>query len=208
MEIVKKWETLKKKYSGILLASNEEFHCFEGNKVVACMKSTIVAIVKKQYNIEWVTPDTKYVSRDKDKLYLLNNMRKYNNIYRQETYLKIVQELVKLFNCECVTLIQSGPDIEFLCCVYEEMKYDEDLQVPDELLKFNFNSPSEKLKEMNDIVIGKMNLCNKCAEVSKLRCSKCKNVKYCSTECQKADWKNHKKKCTLIVKDLNIGIEN
>ena len=169
MEIVKKWEILEKKYSEILLSNDEEFHCFDGNKVVACMKSTIVAIVKKQYNIEWVTSDTKYVSRDKDKLYLLNNMRKYNNIYRQETYLKIVQELVKLFNCECVTLVQSGPDIEFLCCVYEEQKYDKDLQVPDELLKFNFDSPIKDLKKTTDILIGQMSLCNKCADVSKLR---------------------------------------
>lgn len=29
------------------------------------------------------------------------------------------------------------------------------------------------------------------------RCSKCKVATYCSTECQKSDWKNHKAVCTL-----------
>ena len=32
------------------------------------------------------------------------------------------------------------------------------------------------------------------------KCSVCKIVSYCSKECQKADWKNHKKACKLYVK--------
>jgi hypothetical protein len=36
--------------------------------------------------------------------------------------------------------------------------------------------------------------CNKTVE-KLLKCSKCKRVKYCSKECQKAHWKDHKKDC-------------
>jgi hypothetical protein len=36
-------------------------------------------------------------------------------------------------------------------------------------------------------------VCNK--NDSKARCSKCRAVYYCSEECQRTDWKNHKEKC-------------
>ena len=44
---------------------------------------------------------------------------------------------------------------------------------------------------------GKMNkceLCRKDLEVIK-KCGKCKNTVYCSVECQRKDWKNHKQNC-------------
>ena len=40
-------------------------------------------------------------------------------------------------------------------------------------------------------------VCNNCNKTFEklLKCSKCKKVKYCSRECQIADWKKHKKNC-------------
>lgn len=40
-------------------------------------------------------------------------------------------------------------------------------------------------------------LCAVCKEPSKLRCSRCKNERYCSTECQRSHWTigGHKQKC-------------
>lgn len=38
-------------------------------------------------------------------------------------------------------------------------------------------------------------------------CSKCRNVAYCSTECQRADWKSHKSTCKDIAKILAKFVE-
>ncbi|KAJ7612725.1 hypothetical protein FB45DRAFT_1117295, partial [Roridomyces roridus] len=35
-----------------------------------------------------------------------------------------------------------------------------------------------------------------CGKSAELRCSTCKTVHYCGTECQKKDWKTHKKECS------------
>ncbi|EXX54183.1 hypothetical protein GLOIN_2v1587334 [Rhizophagus irregularis DAOM 181602=DAOM 197198] len=40
-----------------------------------------------------------------------------------------------------------------------------------------------------------MNICNVCQNPSTTRCSKCRQIYYCSRECQKKDWKVHKKLC-------------
>ncbi|KAL6255736.1 hypothetical protein P5V15_012980 [Pogonomyrmex californicus] len=40
--------------------------------------------------------------------------------------------------------------------------------------------------------------CSLCQELSKKRCSRCKEVWYCSRECQVKDWENHKKTCNMI----------
>jgi mitochondrial splicing suppressor protein 51 len=44
-------------------------------------------------------------------------------------------------------------------------------------------------------------MCNKCGTIQQdgekplPKCAKCKSVHYCDRDCQKADWKNHKKAC-------------
>jgi hypothetical protein len=37
--------------------------------------------------------------------------------------------------------------------------------------------------------------CNRCRKVADKKCANCENVKYCSRECQRQDWKQHKKSC-------------
>ncbi|RDW93341.1 zinc finger MYND domain-containing protein [Aspergillus mulundensis] len=52
--------------------------------------------------------------------------------------------------------------------------------------------------------------CNTCAkkasdEVTLKRCAKCKTQWYCSRECQKTDWKAHKKTCSKDASEANTG---
>ncbi|KYN04629.1 PREDICTED: zinc finger MYND domain-containing protein 10 [Cyphomyrmex costatus] len=42
--------------------------------------------------------------------------------------------------------------------------------------------------------------CSLCQEPSKKRCSRCKEVWYCSRKCQVKDWENHKNICNTITK--------
>lgn len=46
-----------------------------------------------------------------------------------------------------------------------------------------------------DPVMGTIRKCKICSKKTTNRCSKCKFVHYCSQECQKKDWKEHKETC-------------
>ena len=43
--------------------------------------------------------------------------------------------------------------------------------------------------------------CHKCESASIQRCVRCKSVYYCSRECQRQDWKSHKKECKVLNED-------
>ncbi|RYG42852.1 zinc finger MYND domain-containing protein, partial [archaeon] len=40
--------------------------------------------------------------------------------------------------------------------------------------------------------------CNKCGAEAPRRCARCKNIWYCSRECQVADWPSHKPMCDVV----------
>ena len=54
--------------------------------------------------------------------------------------------------------------------------------------------------------------CTRCHKTETLKpCSKCQSVQYCSRECQKADFKNHKKVCAkeaqIYAQGANLKME-
>ena len=51
-----------------------------------------------------------------------------------------------------------------------------------------------------------VNICSVCGSEGAKRCGKCRSVCYCSVECQKKDWKDHKKACK--VKQNSIAAPN
>ena len=53
------------------------------------------------------------------------------------------------------------------------------------------------------------NCCSSCLSegLKGFRCSNCKMMRYCNVECQKADWKNHKKVCSEL-KDKGNVVKN
>jgi hypothetical protein len=48
--------------------------------------------------------------------------------------------------------------------------------------------------------------CGKPYATGMLRCSKCKSVRYCSRECQRSDWKQHKLRCKEVSKELAVRV--
>lgn len=44
-------------------------------------------------------------------------------------------------------------------------------------------------------IIKDLMLCHVCKQKAEYRCNKCKILRYCSSECQKKDWKSHKTTC-------------
>lgn len=41
--------------------------------------------------------------------------------------------------------------------------------------------------------------CNKCGKMNNLKkCGRCNKVLYCSVDCQRSDWKQHKKTCIMM----------
>eukprot|EP01029_Cantina_marsupialis_P022317 TRINITY_DN543_c2_g1_i1.p1 TRINITY_DN543_c2_g1~~TRINITY_DN543_c2_g1_i1.p1 ORF type:complete len:702 (-),score=85.29 TRINITY_DN543_c2_g1_i1:184-2289(-) len=53
-----------------------------------------------------------------------------------------------------------------------------------------------------------LNLCFNCSEIAKNKCSRCKLVKYCSTQCQKQHWTIHKQFCGLIKNNGKVLINS
>jgi hypothetical protein len=52
----------------------------------------------------------------------------------------------------------------------------------------------------------KCNWCANCKEkISKRKCSCCRNVYYCSEDCQNANWKTHREECVSIADDTSGG---
>ena len=50
-----------------------------------------------------------------------------------------------------------------------------------------------------DIVVGADRCANmSCAKAGEKKCARCKAVRYCSKDCQRADWKRHKTSCAAI----------
>ena len=46
--------------------------------------------------------------------------------------------------------------------------------------------------------------CSNCLEPAKLQCSRCHSVKYCSSACQKENWKQHKEYYNCIKKFYTV----
>lgn len=52
----------------------------------------------------------------------------------------------------------------------------------------------------------KCNWCANCKEkISKRKCPCCRNVYYCSEDCQKTDWKTHREECVSVADDISGG---
>ena len=80
---------------------------------------------------------------------------------------------------------------------FKEWKYDTTTGKPTKAVYENTKTGEVKrIARLTDDVIA----CNMCSDTSKKqkKCSRCLKVYYCSTECQKSNWSNHKPACTPV----------
>jgi hypothetical protein len=62
--------------------------------------------------------------------------------------------------------------------------------------KHNYTETSNKLEGVAYCRETEKTCCYKCLSTGKLmRCGRCLNISYCSTECSRADWSRHKPNC-------------
>lgn len=78
-----------------------------------------------------------------------------------------------------------------------------DAQGCESALKANMRSPSSGAnigrRDVNEAIAPETERCRKCSKANGdlLRCSGCKSVYYCSSACQRGDWKEHRATCQL-----------
>lgn len=89
----------------------------------------------------------------------------------------------------------------------------------------SYDENLEKLKDTGvqcvdrdgiDAVIGKLENAESCSKCQRARpspvtfrfCERCDSVKYCSTSCQKEDWKFHQKHCAHLRKQAQVAEKN
>lgn len=124
-------------------------------------------------------------------LYYQNNkLRK--NLFLCKNHEKVYFDLdLDCINCgkkskmECyggITFSSEGRESCFVhvCCSFECRKV--------RTKEFN--------KDIKFIGINPKGSCKICHNFTKMKCSGCRNIYYCSSKCQKKDWKTHKKYCS------------
>lgn len=105
-------------------------------------------------------------------------------------------------------LIRSSLDVSnFLleCTPIKKVYFEEILNI-----KTFFASPDKVLSKVNKFLktfgITKKYQCAVCGKNANKYCTKCTYVAYCSKECQKKNYKNHKKLCVQIDKTKNNNL--
>ena len=64
-------------------------------------------------------------------------------------------------------------------------------------------------KATNDLIKQYKGFCGSCSKFATKKCEKCESVYYCSTECQKLNWKEHKNLCCItLTKSCNKHYNN
>jgi len=78
--------------------------------------------------------------------------------------------------------------------------YLEELRIPDEMEELGSEIDELKIAgavegEDTSRKVQGDSVCNRCLKVAAKKCANCETVRYCSRECQRRDWKEHKRIC-------------
>ncbi|KAG8903348.1 hypothetical protein FRB99_003410 [Tulasnella sp. 403] len=77
----------------------------------------------------------------------------------------------------------------------------------------SFNTPQIPIIPETDHIFPPNGACARCQDDESMdeelmKCGQCKTIRYCSQDCQKADWKRHKKTCQWIKGIRYVGSSN
>ena len=107
----------------------------------------------------------------------------------------------------CGSCGQKGPDLpKCTACTQSAWYCNVQCQRKDwKTHKYNSNVPSkaeEGQDEPAEIKEGQSSSstpgCDSCGKAKLLKCGDCKLVKYCGTDCQRRDWGNHSRNCSIL----------
>ena len=175
----------------------------------------------------WLSVYSLFLTKNCADYYQLTNSRKDNMLklrkYLNETLidqipilanlLKVLEQLsiteVPSISNKSIFMVQQIP--EFKNKIYSNKNWKE---IAEYQIKHYFNQSKEEMKEELDKIVSLYDnhlieemmedpRCGNCGKPSTLRCSRCKHEWYCSVDCQKTKWKDHKPLCDIFSDQVN-----
>ncbi|CAD8161362.1 unnamed protein product [Paramecium pentaurelia] len=199
---------------------NNEREVFEQSKWITLNKEDYSKLPKIEAQL-WITIYNLFMDPESRRKYELNDFKKSNLLrlrkFMNELLLDQIPQLVDMLRSleelslmqvqtqsKNTIVVQQLPELRMAICKDKNWSSIAQKQ-KEEYFQINDPSIKEDIKRMaelysNTVFEGIIDgfKCEKCTKEATKRCSRCKQVWYCSKDCQVGDWPKHKLNCQII----------